>query len=191
LRRPCRASSSDHVYHLATWAWSSEGDMSSRETAPPRKMSMNLRLCACSWPTALSGSCSTRHGSVSVKRAQPIRKLLTIVARKGSSRAHVGQLVLVDPPDLGRLPVGACRQREPGEALECHHERITTAITKTRHGWRSMSSASAKSIRRWPRAREAPCFRGESRRSERAARGRRSVRCREARSTGRLEAGRG
>src|SRR5919108_216240 len=40
LPRPWRASSSAHAYHFFRCAWSTEGETSSRDTAPPRKISM-------------------------------------------------------------------------------------------------------------------------------------------------------
>ena len=107
---PCRASSSDHVYHLATWAWSSEGDMSSRETAPPRKMSMNLRLCACSWPATPSGSCSTAAAAYRSGVAHGVRKPCRT-------------------PDPGQLP-----RRRPGAENSIRrrdgHRRVTPRALK-------------------------------------------------------------
>src|SRR5919108_2858060 len=44
LPRPWRASSSAHAYHLFRCAWSTEGETSSRDTAPPRKISMYRAL---------------------------------------------------------------------------------------------------------------------------------------------------
>src|ERR671923_2120470 len=73
LVRPCRASSSDHLYHFSTCAWSTDGETSSWDTAPPRKISMYLALGSSAGPVVPVGSAVT-DGTISWPGPLPIRR---------------------------------------------------------------------------------------------------------------------